>query len=718
LIAHRFIRSLVTAPLLAAALTLPTALAAQAAPPPGTPAPASPPPEDDQWVNELDPDAPLAPLPDMDVPWPDLDAPLPEPPPLPPEQVVDGPPPPPLPDAPPAEQLAVSEPALDLPPPISPDLAAPTEDVAVAATAEQAEVSAEGLTRYRVELGDFGDVEADALAARFHGLSVLRAGDDDPANAAQLNRRIVEDTQLLSQLLRNLGYYDATLTSALATEGEGLVVRFSALPGPLYRYDAVRLNGFENVGAEEVARLRPYFPISIDDPINADRLITAQILLREEMLETGYPFVEVGRELVTIDHDRRLGTLDQPVVPGDRLRFGAIITNDDLLGASHIQRIARFRSGEWYRQSGVEDLRRALIATGLVASVNMTPVQGAAGAVDLNVAVDPAPPRTISAALGYSSGEGFRIEGGWEHRNLFPPEGALILRGVIGTQEQLASIAYRRSNFLRRDHTLTVQALVSNIERNAFLAETALLSARVERQSTLIYQKRWTWSVGLELVATDELDQRQIIGALRETYFVGAAPMTLGYDRSDSLLDPTSGYRLLARFSPEVSIRGDTFAYVRSQVDGSVYARVNDRIVLAARTRIGTITGADVAAIAPSRRFYAGGGGSVRGFGYQRVGPLDSFGDPVGGRSLFELAAEARIRLAAFGGNFSVVPFVDAGNVFRSQYPDFSGLRIGAGLGVRYHSSFGPIRVDVGTPLNPRPGDSRVAVYVSLGQAF
>jgi translocation and assembly module TamA len=134
--------------------------------------------------------------------------------------------------------------------------------------------------------------------------------------------------------------------------------------------------------------------------------------------------------------------------------------------------------------------------------------------------------------------------------------------------------------------------------------------------------------------------------------------------------------------------------------------------------RLGSIPGTALTRIAPSRRFYSGGGGSVRGFGYQAIGPRDTLGDPTGGRSVAEFALEARVRLGLFGGAFSVVPFLDGGNVYGATLPKFSGLRFGAGLGVRYHTSFGPIRVDLGTPINPRAGDPRITVAVSLGQAF
>ncbi len=194
--------------------------------------------------------------------------------------------------------------------------------------------------------------------------------------------------------------------------------------------------------------------------------------------------------------------------------------------------------------------------------------------------------------------------------------------------------------------------------------------------------------------------------------------MSLGYDGSDSLLDPTRGFRLSGRVSPEISAHGGHFTYARTQFDASAYHPVGDHVVAAGRVRLGTIIGAGVYDLAPSRRFYAGGGGSVRGYGYQRLGPKDVDGDPIGGRGLAEFALEARIRLTQFGGNFGVVPFFDGGSLTTETLPDFKDWHFAAGLGVRYYSSFGPIRIDVGVPLNREKGDGPVAVTVSLGQAF
>jgi translocation and assembly module TamA len=293
------------------------------------------------------------------------------------------------------------------------------------------------------------------------------------------------------------------------------------------------------------------------------------------------------------------------------------------------------------------------------------------------------------------------------------------LRGVAGTQEQLAAVSFRRNNFRRRDQVLTAQISASNVDRDAYAAKTLLLGAGIERQSNFIWHKKWTWSLGGELIATDERDTIEATGeARRRTFLIGAVPASLTYDGSDSLLDPSRGFRLGGRLSPEISFHGGTFGYARAQIDASAYHPLSDSIVAAGRIRVGTILGAGRDDIAPSRRFYAGGGGSVRGYGYQRLGPRDADGDPIGGRSLAEFALEARIRLKAFGGNLGIVPFFDGGTLSSASMPTLKDWQLGAGIGVRYYSSFGPIRVDVGTPLNPRSGDSRVAVVVSLGQAF
>ena len=284
----------------------------------------------------------------------------------------------------------------------------------------------------------------------------------------------------------------------------------------------------------------------------------------------------------------------------------------------------------------------------------------------------------------------------------------------MGTQEQLLGATYRRNNFRQRDTVLNINALIANIQFDAFNARTISLSANIQRQTNLIFQKKWIWSAGTEFVLTDERDISGPNSDGRQTFGIAALPLSLAYDGSDDLLNPTKGFRIAGLASPEISLISGNVAYVRTQIDASFYQPFSENFILAGRTRLAGTTGARTFSIAPSRRFYAGGGGSVRGFGFQDIGPLDVNGEPIGGRSLAEFSLEARIRF----GDIGVVPFVDAGNVYSSSLPEFGGLRYGAGLGLRYYSSFGPLRLDIGTPINPGPNDGIITVFVSLGQAF
>ena len=572
-------------------------------------------------------------------------------------------------------------------------------------------------TRYQVDVAGLEATDTPGLLARFRQDSALRAGKGRADGTGQIDRRVRADEELLTTLLRSRGYYDASVRSELVpgAQSEALTVRLVVAPGALYRLDEVALPGL--AGAAPVAvEARAAFGVAAGDPAAAQPVQEGRAALASALADNGYPFATVAEPRATIDHATGAASLTVAVDPGERARVGAIRVNGDApFGAEHTADIAEFEPGDLYSAAEVEDLRRALVATGIVGSVRVAPVAAAPGVVDIGVDMTTAKLRTVAGSLGYGTGEGARAEVSWQHRNLIRPEGAVTLRGVAGTQEQSVSADLRMNNFGARDRILTAQIAASVVDRPAYQANFVSLTAGLERKSTFLLQKVWTWSVGTELLASDERAALADTGLTRRrTYLIAALPLALGYDGSDSLLDPTTGVRVGLRLSPELSLRDGTQGYLRAQLDASGYLPVSDAIVLAARGRLGTIVGLARDQLAPSRRFYAGGGASVRGYGFQDIGPRDINNDPIGGRSLSELSAEARVRFGAFG----VVPFVDAGNISAGGLPTLDQLRIGAGLGLRYYSAFGPIRVDVGTPLNPQPGDPAVAVYVSLGQAY
>jgi len=561
---------------------------------------------------------------------------------------------------------------------------------------------------------------SEDLLAAFRKQSALEGDKKKAANAAQIDRRSRADADLLTELLRSQGYYDAVVEPRTERSGDTLQVVLDAEAGEQYRFATVTLPGIEAAGPE-ADQLRSIFAVKAGDPVVAADVIGGEQALRTALGEQGYANATFGEQQVDIDHQTHLAALTLPVDPGPVAKFGQIrVTGEPHFSAGHIETIARFKPGDPFRRSRIEDLRRALIQTTLVAAADIktVPVDGGR-VIDLAVHLEPAPSHTIAGELGYGTGQGARVEASWTDRNFFNPEGALTLRGVAGTSEQLAAVQVRRSNFRRRDQILNLQASASHQKFDAYEARTVLLSGDIERQSNFIWQKKWTWTYGAEILGTDEQGVFDTSG-IKDTrrFLIAALPLSLGYDGSDSLLDPSRGFRLSGRVSPEISAHGGHMTYARMQFDASAYRPVSEQVVVAGRVRVGTILGADLFDIAPSRRFYSGGGGSVRGYGYQRLGPKDVDGDPIGGRGLAEFALEARIRLKQFGGNFGIVPFFDAGSLTTEALPDLRDWRFAAGVGVRYYSSFGPIRIDVGVPFNREKGDGPIAVTVSLGQAF
>jgi|TARA_R100000501_G_scaffold13654_3_gene24934 translocation and assembly module TamA len=586
----------------------------------------------------------------------------------------------------------------------------PTEEAAEAAPA----------IRYRLVIDGLDEA---GLEGQFRSLSALERSAE-AANAAMLTARAESDAELAVRLLRSQGYFDASADSniALPAEPDGRFrVDLVVVPGPRYEFSSIEVVGEDE--AIPAGLVSDNLEIEVGAPIVADDVLSAEATISLLFPFNGYPFAEVEQRDILLDGDDHTGDYVLPVDLGPRARFGGIqVEENAVFDPEHIEVLSRFDRGELYDVRRQDDLREAMVATNLFNSVSIEPVrtgeEGPEGTeyVDLLVRQVEGPDRSLQADAGYGTGQGFRLEGRWINRNLFPPEGALELNAVAGTKEQGVGALFRRSNAGQRDRTVQLGFDVRRQDFQAFNARTASLVGRISRDSTPIWQKRWTYAYGFELIGSQETRFDDTVGDRnRNTFAIAALPGQLGFDSSDSLLDPTEGFRATIRLSPEASLQGGDFApYGRGLMDVSGYQGIGESFVLAGRVRLGSIQGISRDNLAPSRRYYAGGGGSVRGFGFQDLGPRDSNNDPLGGRSVNEFAVEGRYRF----GNFGAVAFVDAGQVYEATTPQFSDMRYGVGIGARYYTNFGPFRADIAMPVNRRPGEARFGVYISIGQAF
>jgi len=630
----------------------------------------------------------------------------------------------------PVEDAPLGDPALAEPlPPLS------EADLVPVATGPVEEAGEPAPVRYVVLVEG---MEETGLEGRFRDLSALIDARGEAVNGAMIAARAEEDEALMVRLLRSEGYYDAVAASAIeqVPEEAGMLrVTLTASPGYIYRFGAIDITG---AAPEPTAIAREALRLASGEPIVAEQVEAAEANVLLRLPQQGYPFPEIGLRDIELDPETQLGDYALPLDAGPRAVFAGFTTDGELaFDAEHVGVLARFERGELYDRRMVDDLREAMVSTRLFDSVSAEPVRTGEIAPDgseyVNILVrqEAGPPRSLDANAGFSTGEGFRIEGAWEHRNLFPPEGSLRVAAIAGTAEQNLSVRFRRNNWGQRDRALLLQFEAGQRDYEAFQGYTTRLYGLVTRESTPIWQKVWTYAYGAEILATNESRVGRARLSLSDAYFIGGLVGQLGYDRSNSLLDPTGGFRLLGRINPEASLRDGTDVYLRNLIEGSAYYPVGEQFVVAGRARFGSIYGIERDRLAPSRRFYAGGGGSVRGFGFQELGPREivpnpdfdpenpdaepaTISVPLGGRSLAEFAIEGRYRF----GNYGVVGFVDAGQVYESEYPSFDSMRFGVGVGGRLYTNFGPIRLDVATPIGRREGESRISIYVSIGQAF
>lgn len=579
----------------------------------------------------------------------------------------------------------------------------------------------------RYELRVVGLAETGELA-NWRASSTLWKGRNDRLTMIDLANRVRTDRALVSALLAQEGWFDAQVSeeiSSSAGNGKAIAdVRLKVDPGPRFTWSEVAIDAVPPGRGDLVAD----FGLMPGLPIRLLEVEEAEAAYKLTLADAGYPFAELGPRDIVIDSETASGTYLLTGIVGPQAVFGAIrLEGWQPFDSRHAEVIARFRPGETWSGAMLDDFRRALIATRLISNLSVTAentgatdAQGRAIA-DVVVRGEEAPRRSLQGEAGYSTDQGVRVEARWQNRNLWKPEGTFTASAVVGTLEQGVTGTMLKSNFGRRDRFMKLELAFLNQDQPAFKATTFGLTGAIGRTSTPIWQKKWVWETGLAILLSSE-DNKSTLGGQqgdREDYTIIGAPTSGGLDLTDDLLNPTRGLRLGIRVSPEGAYaNSDLNAYVRLQGDMSIYREVVESLVLAGRLRLGSIVGTATGNIAPSRRFYAGGGGSVRGFTFQSVGPsvVEPDGEivPTGGRGLFEASVEARYRF----GDFGLVAFLDSGQVVDAARPEADALSFGAGLGVRYFTSFGPLRLDLARAINRREDQPQVVLYISIGQAF
>ncbi|UHQ55196.1 MULTISPECIES: autotransporter assembly complex protein TamA [Microbulbifer] len=566
------------------------------------------------------------------------------------------------------------------------------------------------LPDFRVRVAGDRDLEewlGDQLKDLRKGSSVLE-NYEDPRDVARYERGNLE------KLLRSRGYYDSRVRESVS---DGKIV-YRVEPGPRYL--------IKDISVEMPPQLRRglgALPLQIGDPLNAEKVKEGVTVIEKYLNDNACLLnVDVSYE-ATVIHSEAAARLVYRVAPSPEVVVGQVyIEGVTTIDGDYLRDKVGITSGECFKRSRLDAAQLRLLRTNLVAGVGSEVSEPYGGVVDITFRIQERKHRTVKLGVGYTSSEGAGVSAGWEHRNVFHRGEKIDIESKANPVQQSLKARLLVPRFLRDDQDLTGKVELSNEERDAYQAESFTVGATISRKLS----EHRTASVGSELKFSDIEEE----GGITENYQLLAFPLGLKWDTTDSPLDARKGATAALEVKPYVDLGTSGSNFVKSLVVGTGYHTLADtrwEPTLALRLKAGVISGADNADVPADERFYAGGGGSVRGYGYQALGPRrviepeepgeqPRLSDPIGGRALSEISLEGRLRFTEKWGG---VIFVDGGNAYLDPEPRFDSLLWGAGIGVRYFTSFAPVRFDIAVPLDKREGlDDDFQVYVSLGQAF
>ncbi|MFW6314871.1 MAG: autotransporter assembly complex protein TamA, partial [Desulfohalobiaceae bacterium] len=551
-----------------------------------------------------------------------------------------------------------------------------------------------------------GELSAEVRKALISEADTFQLQEQLPSTRSQLEYRARQDVRKMSRTLQSFGYFNPSIDIELQEAKSGLEVVFQVQPGARYVLGMVNL---EVAAAEQEAELQLPEPEELGlepgSAFRARQVRQTESRIREYLRNRGRPSPEVSLQQALVDHEQQQVDVYYHVQPGPEADFGQTrIQGLDRVRKAYVQERIPWQQGDIFQAEKLEELRRSLVATGLFSMVQVRTKSelDQEGRAEIMVNLVERSPRTIKAGIGYETDVGPNLRLGWEHRNLRGKGRSLQSSLSVSGVEASLDTEFSVPRFRHKDQTLKLTSSLSREDTDAYQSSSLSTAARVERQVS----EHLAAGLGLAYRMT-EVTQEE-----RDEFGLLSLPASLVWDSRDQVLDPGQGIRSHLRLTPYTDTLSQDLQFLKAQHGLRHYQSLlqDKRLVLASRVEVGGLSGASRQDIPADERFYSGGGGSVRGYGFQKLGPLKD-GDPVGGRSLLELGAELRLRVK---GKSGLAAFLEGGQVYSQSFPDLGErIRWGAGLGYRYYTGFGPLRLDVAVPLDKRDGvDSDYQIYI------
>ncbi len=571
---------------------------------------------------------------------------------------------------------------------------------------------------------------------------LYRLQDKPPPNIALLKRRAAADKAIVERALKSEGYYEGEATIIVLSEdppadgtappidGEGEItsasetapgapiVKVSVRKGPRYALARQLATFATPIDPQLEQTVQNAISVNVGGPAQGRAVVDAETAASRILGRSGYPYANKGKRRAEANFDFDTLDIRTPYAPGPLTTYGDV-TFEGLktVEQKYVESFVTWKRGAPISRPEIADVQRELSATRLFDAVSIVlPEEPPEGwektgqfAAPVKIVFEESKHRKATAGLGFSTTDGPGGVATWENRNLFGQNETLQAVLDVSVEEQRARLDYRKPRWTKSRRDLLAGFEVFHEDTEAFESFGATGNIGIE-------ERLRDWLTVTASLAGEAVQIREADGRRRDSYLIGL-PVSAVYDRTDDLLNPTEGVRVkalaapwLGSFDEEVTVFGET------DLEASTYVSLDRdaNYIFAVRGRVAQVISDNADRVPANRRVFAGGGGSVRAFAEQHVNDLDNNGVPEGALGVYEGSVELRARY----GNFGVVPFIDAGVVSNDFFQDFGKLRWGPGLGLRYFSPVGPIRLDVAVPIDRRSEDDAFQFYLSIGQAF
>ena len=583
----------------------------------------------------------------------------------------------------------------------------------------------------------------EVISPLFYNLSWSVAGEDvDLKNLVQRSSTLIRDQaqpasgragllssanadyQRLVETLYARGYYSGTVSITLDGQEASSLPLDVDLPNPT---DAVITIDPGQVYTFRTAQIRNLLPgtdlsdLGFEPGLEAksDAVRDAGRAAVLAWAKNGYAKADIPNAQVQADHATQQLDADLEVVTGPKVTYGPVtVTGTDRVRPEFLEYMTDLPTGKTYDPDELERARTRLLkldAFGVV-DIEEQPLEPD-NSMPILVTVQDRKPRRFGLGATISTLDGAGLEGFWLHRNILSRAERLRFDGSIsGIGRSLDPTDY--------DYELGT----TFIKPGTFSPDTDFrLNLSWEQEKLDNYDAQiFSLTAGFSTIINERLtgsadfvlERSRIDDSLgRRNFTLYGIEGALTYERRDEPLDATKGYYIDLSAFPFYESESGQFG-LQTTAEARVYKQLGstDRFVLAGRAKIGSVSGIGLTEAPPQVLFFSGGGGSIRGFEYLSNGVTLADGTELGGRSVVEASAELRTKL---NENLGIVGFMDAGIVGPTASPDFTEeINVGVGVGLRWRTGLGPLRVDVARAINHKAGDPVVGVYIGLGQAF